>query len=69
MKKNWKLLIWGVTVLFWMQSCVVVRKARRHPHPHHRHCMVVSRQTIDTTLFNMPATYTAPDFAMVYEHK
>ena len=29
-KRNWKLLIFGATVLLLMQSCVVVRKARQN---------------------------------------
>ncbi len=69
MKKNWKLLMFGVTAIFLMQSCVVVRKARPHRHHHHRHCMVISQRATDMTLFNMPATYMAMDPATVYEHK
>ena len=33
MKKIWKLLMLGVTVLFLLQSCVTVRKSRHPPSP------------------------------------
>lgn len=69
MRKNWKLLMLGMPAVFLLQSCVTVRKARHHRHRHHRHCMVINRQTTDTTLFNVPATYMAMEPATVYEHK
>ena len=60
MKKIWKLLMLGVTVLFLLQSCVTVRKSR-HPH-HHRHCT-------DMTKLNTPSIYMASESPTVYEHK
>ena len=68
MKKNWKLLMLGVIAMFLLQSCVTVRKAR-HCHHHHRHCMVISQQTTNITLFNTLAIYMAMDLATVYEYK
>ena len=68
MKKNWKLLMLGVSAMFLLQSCVTVRKARHHHH-HHRHCMVISQQTTNMTLFNTLAIYMAMDLATVYEYK
>ena len=68
MKKNWKLLMLGVIAMFLLQSCVTVRKAR-HRHHHHRHCMVISQQATNMTLFNTLAIYMAMDLAIVYEYK
>ena len=68
MKKNWKLLMLGVIAMFLLQSCVTVRKAR-HRHHNHRHCMVISQQTTNITLFNTLAIYMAMDLATVYEYK
>ena len=67
MKKIWKLLMLGVTVLFLLQSCVTVRKSR-HPHPH-RHCMVINSQITDMTKLNTPSIYMASESPTVYEHK
>lgn len=68
MKKIWKLLMLGVTVLFLLQSCVTVRKSR-HPHHHHRHCMVINSQIADMTKLNTPSIYMASESPTVYEHK
>ncbi len=69
MKKNWKLLMLGVTAMFLLQSCVTVHKARHPHHHHHRHGTVINQPTIDVILYNMPATYMAMNPATVYEHK
>lgn len=69
MGKNWKLLMLGVTAMFLLQSCVTVRKDRHHRHYHHRHCMVICQQTVDTASSNMPATYMITEISTVYEHK
>lgn len=68
MRKNWKLLMLGVTVLFLLQSCVTVRKVR-HPHHHHRHCMVINPQIMDMTKLNTFSIYMASESPTVYEHK
>lgn len=69
MKKNWKLLMLGVTAIFLMQSCVVVRKARPHRHHHHRHCMVPCQQTTDAASFNVSVVYMATENSTSYELK
>ncbi|WP_294550009.1 hypothetical protein [uncultured Bacteroides sp.] len=69
MRKNWKLLMLGVTVMFLLQSCVTVRKARHQRHHHRKHCMVISQQPTDTALFNVPTTYMATEIPVVYEYK
>lgn len=69
MKKNWKLLILGVTAMCLLQSCVTVRKARYHRHHHHRHCMFLYQQTKGTASFNVPAPYVAIENSINYERK
>ena len=69
MKKNWKILILGVTAMCLLQSCVTVRKARPHHHRHHRHCMLLYQQPTGTDSFNVPATYMAIEDPINYERK
>ena len=69
MKKNWKLLILGVTVMCLLQSCVTVRKARPHHHRHHRHCMLLYQQPTGTDSLNVPDTYMAIETPINYERK
>ncbi len=69
MKKNWILLILGMTAMCLLQSCVTVRKARHHRHHHHRHCMLLYQQTIGTASFNVPATYMSIENPINYERK
>lgn len=66
--KNWKLLILGVTAMFLMQSCMVVRKTRPHHH-HHRHCMFLYQQPTGTDSLNVPDTYMAIETLINYERK
>lgn len=66
--KNWKLLILGVTAMFLMQSCMVVRKTRPHHH-HHRHCMFLYQQPTGTDSLNVPDTYMAIETPINYERK
>ncbi|CCY05049.1 conserved domain protein [Eggerthella sp. CAG:1427] len=66
--KNWKLLILGVTAMFLMQSCMVVRKTRPHHH-HHRHCMFLYQQPTSTDSLNVPDTYMAIETPINYERK
>ncbi|WP_417009010.1 hypothetical protein [Bacteroides congonensis] len=67
MRKNWILLMLGVTALL-LQSCVTVRKAR-HPHHHHRHCMVINPQATDMTELNISSIYMVSESPTAYEHK
>lgn len=69
MKKNWKLLILGVTAMCLLQSCVTVRKAHTHHHRHHRHCMLLYQQPTGTDSLNVPDTYMAIETPINYEHK
>ncbi|MEQ2407126.1 hypothetical protein AAAU27_03455 [Bacteroides ovatus] len=69
MKKNWKILILGVTAMCLLQSCVTVRKARPHHHRHHRHCMLLYQQPTGTDSLNVPDTYMAIEDPINYERK
>ena len=67
--KNWKLLILGVTAMFFMQSCMVVHKTRPHHHHHHRHCMFLYQQPTGTDSLNVHDTYMAIEIPINYERK
>ena len=67
MKKNWKLLILGMTAMCLLQSCVTVRKA--HHHHLHRHCMLLYQQPTGTDSLNVPDTYIAIENPINYERK
>ena len=67
--KTWKLLILGVTAMFLMQSCMVVRKTRPHHHHHHRHCMFLYQQPTGTDSLNVLDTYMAIETPINYERK
>lgn len=69
MKKNWKLLILGMTAMCLLQSCVTVRKARPHHHRHHRHCMLLYQRPTGTDSLNVPDTYMAIEDPINYERK
>lgn len=67
MKQMCTILFLGMTVMFLLQSCVIVHLPRYHHC--HRHCYVIMQQTTDTTSFNHFSTecIIASEYA-VYEN-